>query len=88
MVHASAVFSVPTTRVTPDLSGGPYRLRVRFQSLWRGRSEIDFWACRTACADRNAQALGGFDMDPSRYLIDGADMARAFDEGLDQHGVG
>ena len=40
MVHAIAVFSVPTTRAAPDLSGGPYRLRVRFQSL--GRSEIDF----------------------------------------------
>ena len=85
MVHAIADFSVPTTLAAPDLSGGPYRLRVRFQSLWRGWSEIDFWACRTACAGRNARALGGSDMDPSRYLVDGADMARDFDEGFDQH---
>ena len=31
-------------------------------------------------------SLGGPDMDPDRYPIDGAGVARRFDEGLDEHG--
>ena len=35
----------------------------------------------------SSPALGGSDTDPARCIVDGAGMARGFDEGLDEHRV-
>ena len=64
LIHSAvpAVVSVRSSRYLACF----YRLRVRFQSLRRGRSQMSFWACRSGCSRRSIHGLGWRRRGPSR----------------------